>query len=239
MQMRERTASQLQQVQQMLGYVNPNDPLFGNLQTQQAELAKQLREITQQIQMVGQQPPDMQNLSGRDRDFPAMPISPPTAQPGMGGMEGMPGRGNTVLPPDPYVMPGLRHPSRQEMPSPMPNNPNSLHPGQPHDFPYAPTPTTPSGVPNWASSPWESNQERPWEPTPWGPRLPRELSEVKQSIEFLQRKVAELKETVKALETQIQLLNRNILLLDRVQGSRTVVLPETLPDRGRERDNGD
>jgi DNA repair exonuclease SbcCD ATPase subunit len=67
-------------------------------------------------------------------------------------------------------------------------------------------------VPQWG------NQAPSWE---WGPRLPKELTEVKQSVESLQREITELRELIKRLETQIQLLNRTILLSSERMGERT------------------
>jgi cell division protein FtsB len=55
--------------------------------------------------------------------------------------------------------------------------------------------------------------------TLWGPRLPKELVELKQSVESMRKEIAELKDTVKALEAQIRLLNQNILLSERVKES--------------------
>ncbi|MDR3182766.1 MAG: hypothetical protein LBT89_07595 [Planctomycetaceae bacterium] len=52
-------------------------------------------------------------------------------------------------------------------------------------------------------SPWQQNS--------------KELTELKTSVESLRQEVGELKSVVKALETQIQLLNRTILLSDRVK----------------------
>jgi hypothetical protein len=60
--------------------------------------------------------------------------------------------------------------------------------------------------------PYWGNPAQAWENSPWGPRLPQELTGVKQSVDSLQKEIADLKEIIRRLETQIQLLNRTVLL---------------------------
>jgi predicted RNase H-like nuclease (RuvC/YqgF family) len=78
-------------------------------------------------------------------------------------------------------------------------------------LPYNPIPSIPPAAPSWGAP------DQQWEMAPFGPRLPKELTEVKQTVESLRKEVSELKETIKVLETQIQLLNRNFLLNEKVR----------------------
>jgi len=215
--MREQITNELQKIQQMRGIISPNDTqLIESLDAQQAEWSKQLRDITQQMQAGtlhvlndGEMPPGLMGSSSER--VPRIP-----------GMSGMPTwEANGPLPQDPrggYVPPGMpvmpdnRFPSQAPgMPGAMPQMPMSqmpTYPVQPPQDPYFSSGF--GGGQNWY------NQDR-GETNYWGPRLPKELTEVKQSVESLKREIAELKETIKVLETQIQLLNRNILLSERVK----------------------
>jgi hypothetical protein len=196
--MREQFTVELQQIQQMLGIVT--DPqLVETLKTQQAELTKQLLEVTQQMQTREKLP------NTRAPEFyPAQPPEPVVSMPPLP-------RGERAGSLDPLMSkndPNQNRwvPMRPEMPGqpPIPPMPGSAMQG------YNSTPPFPGGVGS-APSPW-GDPDRMWEATPWGPRLPKELVETKQSVESLRREIADLKETVRALETQIQLLCRNILL---------------------------
>ena len=73
----------------------------------------------------------------------------------------------------------------------------------------------PQPMPPWMGM--DQGSASAWEPTSWGAKLPKELTELKQSVESLQKEVADLKETIKALETQIQLLSRTILLSEKMK----------------------
>ena len=205
MRMREHISLELQQTQRMLGLVNPNDTqLIDTLKTQQAELTKQFRNITQHMQ-AGYQSPTLSGIGdvspGYSPGRPGMPSMMPTREQ----------EWRTQEPATPMVMPSYPNqpvapysmaPNRAEMASSTPVYPI---PVQPHN------PNPSYGVPNWG------DQDRAWEITPWGPRLPKELTEMKQSVESLQKEIGELKETIKALETQIQLLSRTVLLNERVK----------------------
>ena len=204
---RERITFELQQIQRLIGVIRPDDvQTMDALKAQQVELAKQLRDLTQQMQ-AGPQPgiPNIPEvlpggmgpqvpLPGMRPEMNAIPsleVVPPPEQriPLMPGMPG--GMG--------YQIPNNQMPAAPPvMPSPMPNPQMQM---------YAPAVPAPS----WA------DQDRAWETAQWGPRLPKELTEVKQSVDSLQKEVADLKDTIKALEAQIQLLTRNILLSERVK----------------------
>jgi hypothetical protein len=88
---------------------------------------------------------------------------------------------------------------------------NAPMPTRPPEMPVPPMPGYPGMGAGWGTPPL-GDADRMWDATPWGPRLPKELVETKQSVESLRKEIADLKETIKALETQIQLLTRNILL---------------------------
>jgi len=211
MRMRERLSLELQQTQQMLGFVNPNDTqLVETLKTRQAEFAQQLNDVITQLQTLNTSPPGM---SSRWDDMPGRPNMLPPG--GMGMMP--PGAASPMPSPSTREQELLRSEMLQPY-SPMPSSgypPGYLpfpSPSPPYrnDPPATPMPTNPS-PPAWL------DQDRAWEASSWGPRIPRELTEVKQSVESLRKEVADLKETIKALETQIQLLSRNILLSERVK----------------------
>ena len=194
MRMREQISLELQQTQRMLGIVNPNDPLVETLKTQQTDLTKQLLEITQQMQTAYQ--------SSVPAGRPTMPTVP------MREAEGkMPGPLYTPMevptsPRQPVIPIPLAQPNSSDMTVPMSPFPVPVQP-------YSPNPSY--NVPNWA------DQDRAWEATPWGPKLPKELTDMKQSIDSLQKEIGALKDTIKALETQIQLLSRNILLNEKMK----------------------
>ena len=209
MQMRERVALELQQVQQVLSVINPNDThLIETLRTQQAELAKQYREITQQMQAglsVFGGPPGMgERIPGQfqmDAQVGRTPPIPPT----------MPHQGGLILPATPQPMQPGQFPGQPIPPAsppiaapPLPTVPNLFYPPSPS----MPLPgSVPYGVPDW------NNQGA----ASWGTRLSEELTETRQVVESLKREVADLTELVKALEGQIRLLNQNILLSERVR----------------------
>jgi prefoldin subunit 5 len=119
--------------------------------------------------------------------------------------------------PDIYLPP-LPVRREYEMPT-IPNIPRSADPalvpgGVPQPVqPLYPTYNPPNmqGVPMGVADP-----NAAWE-NPWAPKPPKELTEIKQTVDSLRKEIADLKETVKALETQIQLLNRNILLSEKMR----------------------
>ena len=222
MQTQKQIINELQQIQRMRGIVNPNDTqLIESLDAQQAEWTKQLRDITQQMQAGT---PPLPNEGG----VPPGTMAPPfgsgrSGMPPMPGMHGVPKETDFAVPQDMrgYVPPGMP----VGIPVMPDNRFSSQTPGMPGAMPQMPMPQMPmyqqpqpmplqnpylGGGQNWY------NQDR-GETAYWGPKLPKELTEVKQSVESLKREVAALKETIKVLETQIQLLNRNILLSERVK----------------------
>jgi hypothetical protein len=204
---RDQIIMEYQQTNRMLGLVNPNDThTVEALKAQQVELTKQLRDITQEMQ-AGNQLPALPGI-GEGQGLPPglslptytthTPMPPTMRTPDLRAMDMPP-----VMPGNPYQqLPNSVLPNRLDMP-PSPMSP----PYQ--QMPYNPTPPVPA-APNWV------DQDRTWD-LAWGPRLPKEMTEVKQSVDALKKEVADLKETIKALETQIQLLNRNILLSDRAK----------------------
>lgn len=203
MPMREKITNELQQIQRMRGIVNSNDTqLIESLDSQQAELTKQLRDIMQQMQ-AGPTAPSAERI-------PQMPGGMGGGM--MGGMQEMPpnlggmGMIPQQMPPMPGMMGGMGM-MPQQIP-PMPQVPPYLLPQE------ALPQTSPYPVFGGGYNSYDLNRG---ETAHWGPRLPKELTEVKQSVESLRREIAELKETIKVLETQIQLLNRNILLSERVK----------------------
>jgi hypothetical protein len=223
MQMRDDITLKLQQNKDMQRHVGPNDVQFAEmLQTQEAELVRQLRDIMQQIQE-GSQPPvpvapgnggmvQDRNMPGRNAipsgmipgqpPAPPMPISREPLQVPPGGQSAIPG-----IPPGMYpgMQPGMYTPTQS------PTGITQYVPPQP---PYAPFPVPMQ--PNWRE------QEPQWGgdvTPPWAPKLPQELTEVKQSVESLRKEVADLKETIKSLEGRIEMLYRAILMSDKLKES--------------------
>ena len=187
---REHIINELQQIQRMRGIVNPSDTqLIESLDAQQADWTKQLRDLTQQMQAGPQFQPKESGM------LPESMI-PLTGR----GMPAMPTREPDVaLPQDQRFQPPM-------MPGAMPN---PQMPVMPPQIPYSAFGDVGSSQNWYGPDRGETNY--------WGPKLPKELTEVKQSVESLKREIAELKETIKVLETQIQLLNRNILLSEKVK----------------------
>ena len=189
-QMQSELTAQLQETQRMLSLVGPNDRQLANmLQTRQEDLTRQLRDVVQQRnEMTG----GMQGRGGRDEIIPnpAMPAEMPPGMMGgiQPGLEMPPGMMGGMGGMPPNVMGGMGG--------------MRMQPGL--EMP-------PRGMGGMVEQPPS------WDTTPWGPRMPRELIEIRQSVDLLKREVGELKETIKALEAQIHLLNRNILLFDRVR----------------------
>ena len=192
LQTREKLSADLRETRRVLSSIDPNDAqLVEILQTRQADQQRQLNDVVRQLQT----PP---NIDGgwSGPEFRSEPL--PTR--------------SSVLPVEqgslrsslPTGMPGM--PMPQTLPPGMPNGPVNPY-SSPVPYPVAPPEAVPFGMPlqQW-------NNQQALEASHWGPRLPRELTEVRQSVELLQREVVALRETVKALETQIQLLNRTVLL---------------------------
>ena len=220
--MKEKLSTELQQIQQMLGVVS-DAQLVETLKTQQADLTKQLLEVTQQMQAEERNPvvrdtrapefsqevPRMQGMFPPRTREPVFPTPPPDPRGGSSPViPGMPRNDfnqNPMMPPNPEI-PGQFPGTPMQGYSPTQPFPGGGYPGGTY-----PGGTYPGGMGYAPASPW-GDPDRMWDATPWGPRLPRELVETRQSVESLRKEIADLKETVKALETQIQLLSRNILL---------------------------
>ena len=196
--MKDKLSFELRETQRALGVINPSDvQLVETLKTRQADLARQMNDVTRQLQTSGTNrgnvplipevrpgmlPPAVQSQDAELRQSESQPVYP--------------------IPPVMPDYPPMQPPNRSDLPG-------VLMPPYSYVPPYPPADMMPNNVPHW------NDQDRAWEAMPWGPRLPKELTEMKQSIESLQKEVAELRTTIKALETQIQLLNRTILLSDR------------------------
>ena len=234
-QMQDDITRQLQETQKMLGLVGQHDrQLSETLQAQQADLIRQLRDVIQHLQP----PPGGESRLPREAERS-------TGLAGKKTEEGTPGRFNDSRVSDSRVDDSrvIIHPNtmdrmtgrwpemsgRTTMPRGLGaevSNPPDANPTDDLMPPYDPTPLAnpfPHQQPNPFSERLQQemerrqNQHRELDSLSWGPRLPREIVEMRQSLEALRREVGELQETIKALETQIQLLNRNILLFDRVR----------------------
>ena len=211
---RERITLELQQTQRLIGLINPNDvQTMDVLKTQQTELVKQLRDLTQQMQSG---PLSYGTISVQE--VPPGRVSQPVIRPEIvgSGMSPVPGA-VSPLPLEqmsrmPDVPVGMPLNGYQTIPNAPPAPPLQM-PNSPSMPFYPPVPAAPNPMPNW------TDRDQTWEAGQWGPRLPKELTEMKQSIEALRKEIADLKETNKALETQVQLLIRNILLSERAKES--------------------
>ena len=226
---RERLTLEFAETHRMLSLINPNDTqLVGTLRARQTELARQIDDIVRQLQT----PPSTPNIGAgflgpdarpgmppgfppmqQERQIPDWRQTEPAMPPGMP----MPGMQGMRTPPE-SLMPGLSMPlggmggipPGMLVPGTMPGGmPPGFHAPMPPQMPFNPADMMPNNVPQWGNPPPD------FEAAHWGPRLPRELTDVRQSIESLQREVTSLRDTIRQLETQIQLLSRNILLNER------------------------
>ena len=226
MRMREQLASDLRATQQALGLINPSDTqLVETLRTRQADLAKQISDVARELQTLNT--PGIGGMSQGPETRPGMTPLPPALVP-IQPMQTMPEPGWRQ--PEPGMPPGMAGGIGIMPPGAMPGAMmpmGGVQPFLPNGTPVAPMTTggipvdrmgvpfgyhlpmdTPPNVPQWGAP------AQAWDH--WGPRLPKELTEVRQSVESLRKEITELRETVKSLETQIQLLNRTILLSERV-----------------------
>lgn len=181
--MRDNITLELQRIQDMLRLFGQNDPqLVETLTTRQKELTEQLSDILRQSQDVGRPSvaPGIVNPAARTNG-----VDPITGQPVL------PPTQRQVDPLNPGVQPGL----------PGMMGGGSIQPTYPAVPIYTPPSYTP---PSWPTPPnWMDSQQQTYQ-------LPKELTEVKQSVEALQKEVASLKATIKDLETHILLLSRVI-----------------------------
>ena len=191
--MREQFSIELQHVQQMLSFVSDAQTRDA-LTAQQTELTKQLLDITRQMQAISQPPSvpgtggDVLPPMGREEVLPRTPSFPI-------------GRGTTLPARSVDLPPGLEALPPELRGSGIPSNvPPVLSPVRPdHTMSLLP-PSYPVGMPSAGMPMGWGEQERSWEAAHWGPRLPRELTEVKQSVESLEKEISTLKETIRALE---------------------------------------
>ena len=190
LQLKTQLTQELRQIQQMISVVNPSETQFIDaLKAQQTELSKQLRDIAQQLQ--------------ESPEIPLDPAGPPAGLP-------MPSLSRPIPDPPtpPHVLPGYNVPIQPRPYSEMPVPPALA-------APQSYLPAGPIGVPG---APTLIDPSQQWGTSPWGQQKPSaELTEIVQTIESLRKEIADLKETIRALETQIQLLNRNILLSERIK----------------------
>jgi DNA repair exonuclease SbcCD ATPase subunit len=193
MRMREQLTFEYRETQRALSAINPNDTqLVETLKTRQADLAKQMNDIVKQLQTLGSSQPGIGEFPPDMNVRPGLTPGLPTTQP---------------LLPITTRMDDRRPPSLSELNAPgIPVIPPGVYPPTQPYMPYSPA-YNPPDIPNMPQ--WGNPPPQAWE---WGPRLPKELTEVKQSVESLQKEIADLREIVERLETQIQLLNRTVLL---------------------------
>lgn len=207
--MREQMTFEIQQTQRTLGFVDPSDTqLRDTLKQQQDELARQLKDINEQLKAQGV-PVEGQEAAATGTADPTVPATGLSSIPRAQDPTMVPG-GLPQAPADPNLliqrsgMPG--GPIQQGMSGGIGTMPGMVQPSQlpPNMIPGMgmPAPTPPT----------EFDQDQAWANSPWTPQPSKELNELKQTVDSLRKELAEMKENIKALETQIQLLNRNILL---------------------------
>ena len=213
--MREQLTFELRETQRQQSIINPNDfQLAEIIRTRQAELARQINDVTSLLQTLGS-PGSGETLPGTG----TLNGFPPSVQQGTPSVQhGLPSR----QPVEPGMPPVIPMPGNQNFNNSMPVLPV---PGGTY---YPPTyGNVPPFEPMMPVPPsWGGPQAQAFDAAPWGPRLPKELAEVKQSVDSLQREIVELKELVRRLETQIQLLNRTVLLLSGERMTERVPAPE-------------
>jgi len=215
MRLREQHNFEYRELQRVLNFINPNDTqLVENLRNRQAELARQMGDVTRQLQMLGNPVPG-EMPPGMDPRMPAvgMPPGMPIPTDSIPGLTPPATRQDfSASPVTPGIIPGIQH-SMPVTPTPMPVTPTPS-PGMIGGMGgFPPTMPTPQNTPmDMQHIPYWGNPAQAWGDSPWGPRLPQELTGVKQSVDSLQKEIAELRETIRKLETQIQSLNRIVLL---------------------------
>ena len=202
MQLREGITFQLQDIQRVLAVVNPGDARTREtLEARQAELTQQLRDVMQQLQSAPQQGmgrnAGMMPPSGMGMP-PNLPMQQQWAPGGMGGMM-----------PQGMMDPNLMNMNRGGLDA-MTGLPPTMQPPVMQPPMMQPAPVMPI-PPQWAA------QNPAWGGAAPETALPRELTEVKQTLDALRREVSELKEIIQALETRVQLLNRDMMLNERLR----------------------
>ena len=203
--MRDQMTFELQQIQRQLGFIDPRDTqLHKTFTDRQAELLAELKDLNAQLKEQGIAMLD--DATATHPDLPRIPAIPPGVDPTLipGGMSSPPLRSEEVRI-------GLSVPDIPRDPrNPLPNEMmGGSVPGMPGIMPM-PSNVIPV-VP--AMPPTQFDQEQAWADSPWAPRPSKELAELKQTVDGLRKELGELRESIKALDTQIQLLNRNFLLM--------------------------
>ncbi len=238
--MRDQMTHELQQIQRQLGFIDPQDTqLQKTLKDMQAELLAQLKDVNTQLKEQGVPLPDeaLDALGAAATGKPNLPAIPPETDPTLipGGMPQPATKAEDIMvqrrttpdeAADKMVVPRpmTKDETVDNMIQPPPRNPlpngmmGGFIPGQ-HGGMLGMPPGGMGGMPpavppNLGKSPTEFDQDQAWADSPWAPKPSKELSELKQTVDGLRKELGEMRETVKALETQIQLLNRNILLMN-------------------------
>ena len=209
--MREQMTRELQQIQRQLGFINPQDAqLQKTLKDMQADLLAQVKDIDAQLKEQGVPlPTDVADAPDR----PNVPAIPPVADPTLipGGTPQQPTKAEDLLIQRPVTKDETAE--RMQVPAPVvPANPlptgmmGGIVPGTPGMLPQPPSPMQPQ------------TSIVPFAPMPAVPSMgsepSKEFVELKQTVDSLRRELGEMRDTIKALETQIQLLNRNFLLMN-------------------------
>jgi hypothetical protein len=201
---------------QVTGQLSPND-----LIRMREELNFRLQETQQMLRFVNpmdtqhieQLHADQAELTQKLREVLHQQMQPPAVHGAARNPSQMPGMPNMMNAMPNAMQPhhqAFQHVPSQSISSPwqMPTNRNLDSP-----FPTMPTmPITPHPI-----------GVQPFGVMPPETRMLQELSAMRQSVDSLQREVGELRETIKVLETQIQLLNRNFLLNERLRDNDRVV----------------
>ena len=216
--MREQMTRELQQIQRQLGFISPQDAqLQKTLNDMQAELLAQVKSIDAQLKEQGVPvPTDV-------ADRPNISAIPPGADPTLipGGSPQQPMRAENILIqrpatgdetvdrmviPQPSRMPtGQPDGMVTPIPDPLPQGMmGGIIPGMPPQQPGMMPGMVPGGMPFEAMPAVPSMMPEP----------SKELAELKQTVDALRKELGEMRDTIKALETQIQLLNRNFVLMN-------------------------
>jgi len=212
MRMKEQLTFDYREIQRVIELL-PNDAQTAEtLKARQADIAKQLNEVTSELQSLRTPSPNISELlPGTETRLDL----PPGTLPVQSGVSGMPS-------PYPYraaQVPTPNVPYQVPMPEPLPmgvgmNGYGSVQGGYvPGAIPTTPPSALPFNPANPMTNPYLLEQAQAFETAHWGPRLPRELIEVKESVESLQTEISSLKDTIKTLEKQIQLLTSTVVLL--------------------------
>ncbi len=228
--MRGELSFELRQIRQTLALIDPRDTqLKQTLQTQQAELVSQLKEITVQLESAGVSPlanepglpemPDEKELA----EGPGIPPLPPGTRtiriPPRSLREGWPpdwepdpAPGFATEPGASLVPPEMTLPLRQPAPGfgydgydALSSSLSSPLPPRPV-YPPGPSEDTPVGdmARNAART---AAHDATWDVPPL-----KEIVALKTTVHALQNEIEAMRADIKALETQLRLLNQNVLL---------------------------